>query len=536
MYRLFGERYEYDGLAVLQRHQALRQWQRVRRTLRRMLIVPVLLMAVLLLSSPSVVAPVALPAPRTAAVAPTIPPHLTRPQPALVASVPLSKTNLISDTGLAPTPPPADTRPTLPLSVTAYFAPDASSAVAATLLAGTRYGAVARAGWAWLQLATDTMPPLWVAVGDLGNPTLNLAALPNLSPPPADIAYPPTQLQAGESAPRTPAAALARFAPDAAAPLAHSIPAGTPYELWGRYQQGWMQADCAGYGMFWLEVAALGLQETDLAALPNHAPVVGYLAYTVQPGDTLAGIAALGSSDAGAIARLNRVADPLVIGRPLIVPVLAGGVAQLPATAEAIKWGSRERPYVALTVDVEYGDATPLLDVLRQYGVRATMFVTAGWAQAHPEQLRQMLADGHELGNHSVTHRDFRTLSDAEMIWELGETERIVQEASGGSTRPYFRPPYGGYDARVVQVAASQGYLTLFWGVDSQDSLRPYKTADYVVQMMTGSYAPAQMPGMITLSHCCAAHLPLPQALPAILANLQASGLEPRPLSEVLGN
>lgn len=534
MYRFSQAASSLEGNAVLARYTRLRRLRQMQHRLQRRVVALLLLLGAVLLSSPPTM-------PQVFAPAPAAPLPTPRPLPAGAAvlvrqTAPLSSTTTPTPTTTLPSATPVhDTRPTLPFSVTARFAPDAASPPAAPLPAGTRYGVLARAGWAWVQLATASTPPLWVATEELHNPTLNLAALPNLTPPPFSIAYPPEQVQAGEHTPRTPAAAAAYFAPDLAMPAAHSIPAGTPYELWGRYQQGWVQADIAGYGMLWLEVGALGVQETDLAALPNHAPTVGYLAYTVQAGDTLASIAALGGSDATAIASLNRVADPLVVGRPLIVPLLAGGVPQIASTANVIKWGNRERRYVALTVDVEYGDATAMLDVLRQHGVRATMFVLAGWAQAHPQQLCQMLADGHELGNHSVTHRDFRHLSDAEMIWELGETERIVQEACGGSTRPYFRPPYGGYDVRVVQVAATQGYLTLFWGVDSQDALLPYKSADYVTQMISGAYAPDQMPGMISLSHCCAAHLPLPQALPAILANLQAQGLEPRPLSEVLG-
>ncbi len=427
-----------------------------------------------------------------------------------------------------------DSRPTLPTTVTAYFAPAATGIPAAVLPPATRYSLVARAGWAWVQLTGDTFEQVWVATADLANPVLNLAVLPNLTPPPP-IAFPPGVVQPDETAPRTPAPVPARLVPSTEQAVVLTIPAGEPYELYGRNQQAWVQADVAGYGVYWIATADLGLGEADLGALPNYADVVGYAFYRVQAGDTLASIALAGGSDATAIATLNRIADPLVVGRPLIIPILAGGFNTLPGYAEIIKWGNREQPYVALTVDVEYGDASYLLNVLRQYGVQATMFVTAGWAQSNPDQLRQMVADGHELGNHSTTHRDFRFLSADEVVWELAETERIVHEITGSTTRPYFRPPYGEYTPAVLQLAASQGYLTLFWGIDTQDALRSAKSSEFVYNRMVNTFARDQMPGVITLSHCCAAHLPLPDALPAIISTYQAMGLELRPLSAVLG-
>ncbi len=427
-----------------------------------------------------------------------------------------------------------DTRPTLPTTVTAYFAPDPTSPPAAVLLPATRYSPVARAGWTWVQINGDTFGPVWVATADLANPVLNLAVLPNLTPPPP-IVFPPGMVQPNETAPRTPAPVAAQFAPGTEQAVVRTIPAGEPYELHGRNQHAWVQADVAGYGSYWIATTALGLGETDLSTLPNYADVLGYAFYRVQAGDTLAGIALAGGSDATAIAQLNRIADPLVVGRPLIIPILAGGFNTLPSYAELIKWGNREQPYVALTVDVEYGDVSYLLNVLRQHGVQATMFVTAGWAKSNPDHLRQMVADGHELGNHSATHRDFRFLSAEEMAWELAETERIVHEITGSTTRPYFRPPYGEYTPAVLQLAASQGYLTLFWGIDTQDALRPPKSPEFVYNRMVNTFAREQMPGVITLSHCCAAHLPLPDALPAIISTYQAMGLELRPLSAVLG-
>lgn len=129
-----------------------------------------------------------------------------------------------------------DPRPTLPTTVTAYFAPAATGIPAAVLPPATRYSLVARAGWAWVQLKGDTFEQVWVATADLANPVLNLAVLPNLTPPPP-IAFPPGVVQPSETAPRTLAPVAAQLVPGTGQAVVLTIPAGEPYELYGRNQQ-----------------------------------------------------------------------------------------------------------------------------------------------------------------------------------------------------------------------------------------------------------------------------------------------------------
>jgi peptidoglycan-N-acetylmuramic acid deacetylase len=149
--------------------------------------------------------------------------------------------------------------------------------------------------------------------------------------------------------------------------------------------------------------------------------------------------------------------------------------------------------------------------------------------------VRQMVADGHEVGNHSVTHPDFRTIDHERIAWELDETERIVQEVSGATTRPFFRPPFGGYDDRVLLSVADRGYLTVFWSLDAQDAIGPPKTADFLVQRVTGTFPSDQAAGTIVLAHCCGNRYPIAEALPAILEQFAAQGVRVCPLSEALG-
>jgi peptidoglycan/xylan/chitin deacetylase (PgdA/CDA1 family) len=144
-----------------------------------------------------------------------------------------------------------------------------------------------------------------------------------------------------------------------------------------------------------------------------------------------------------------------------------------------IERGNTSKRRVALTFDAG-ASGVPLpkiLAALCQAGIRSTFFLTGAWVQENPEGAKAIVADGHEIANHSTTHPDFTTLSDAEIVQELQTTEDIIQKAVGRSSRPYFRPPFGARDKRVLAAAWSVGYRGVYWTIDSGD-WREDATAD----------------------------------------------------------
>lgn len=102
-----------------------------------------------------------------------------------------------------------------------------------------------------------------------------------------------------------------------------------------------------------------------------------------------------------------------------------------------------------------------LLSVLRASGARATIFLDGRWAEANPQLLKTMAADGYELGTHAYSHSDLTTLSDEQIGDELERTEAIAIRLTGGSTRPWLRPPYQRFDDRVRRVVARHGFRCL---------------------------------------------------------------------------
>jgi peptidoglycan-N-acetylglucosamine deacetylase len=125
---------------------------------------------------------------------------------------------------------------------------------------------------------------------------------------------------------------------------------------------------------------------------------------------------------------------------------------------------------VAITFDGHLEDQfTPaVLDFLRDAGVSATFFVTGQWAERHPDWVQRMVAEGHVVGSHSYSAPDFTKLPDWAIDNELTWAEAAISAATGTSTKPLFRPPFGAQSARVNRLLGNHGYrYDVLWTVDS---------------------------------------------------------------------
>ncbi|RPF37416.1 bifunctional polysaccharide deacetylase/glycosyltransferase family 2 protein [Streptomyces sp. TLI_185] len=169
-------------------------------------------------------------------------------------------------------------------------------------------------------------------------------------------------------------------------------------------------------------------------------------------------------------------------GRDQAVPsrVTQGG----PVIANAATSPHTARPKgrtIALTFDDGPDPVwTPrILDVLRRNHVQATFFVVGTEVVAHPELVRRIVADGHQIGIHTFTHPDLARLAPWQRSLELRETQLAVTGATGVTTA-LLRPPYSsGNDAlddadwSVLKQADADGYVTVLSTQDAQDWQRP---------------------------------------------------------------
>ncbi len=271
---------------------------------------------------------------------------------------------------------------------------------------------------------------------------------------------------------------------------------------------------------------------------PTAAPQVSaYAGYLVVAGDTLESIAAAGGSSPELIAEYNRLPGAPQPGRALIVPQLDGAGATLAGQPLLVRKGPTAQPWVALTLDAGAGSepTADMLATLRAHKVTITFFLTGKWISENPDLTRQIVADGHEIANHTFSHPDMRNLSAEAIARELSDTEAALAEvAPGTSARPFFRPPYGAYDERVLTLAEANGYLPIYWTLDSLDSVGETKTPEFLLERVTGKLTPEQLRGAIILAHC--GSRPTADALPAILDRFAEMGFAVKKLSEVLAS
>jgi peptidoglycan/xylan/chitin deacetylase (PgdA/CDA1 family) len=126
--------------------------------------------------------------------------------------------------------------------------------------------------------------------------------------------------------------------------------------------------------------------------------------------------------------------------------------------------------YVGLTYDdgPSVSTTTELLEALSASGLRATMFNQGNNAQAHPDLVREQQDAGMWVGNHTFTHPHLPEISEASVLQEIADTQRVLTNITGQAPT-LFRPPYGETSDRVRRTASELDLLEVLWTVDSRD-------------------------------------------------------------------
>lgn len=189
-----------------------------------------------------------------------------------------------------------------------------------------------------------------------------------------------------------------------------------------------------------------------------------------------------------------------------------------PTGASYLTAGPRTRRVVALTFDDGPSSYTPgFLDVLRRKGVRGTFFMLGQQVGPNAALVRRMLADGHELANHTWSHPNV-SAGGSSASGQITSTANAIQAASG--FRPcHFRAPYGAVGPGLISLARTLGFATVQWDVDTNDWQLP--GADAVYARVVNNVRP----GSIVLMHDGGG--PRSQglaALPRIIDTLKARG------------
>lgn len=206
-------------------------------------------------------------------------------------------------------------------------------------------------------------------------------------------------------------------------------------------------------------------------------------------------------------------------------------LTQLPiVSAQQEVTGGNPEKGVAITFDCGpwvYSDrVNSILDALEERNLKVTFFVTGEFIRKNPEDFARIISEGHEIGNHSTTHPDFSTLSDAQIKYELDETERRANEF-GVSTKPLWRAPSGARSARVLVAASEEGFdPNVMWAVDSSDWID-----DVTPSVIESKILSAEL-GDIVVDHCNSWQTPL--VLRSVLDIFKERGVEIIPVSKLL--
>lgn len=161
---------------------------------------------------------------------------------------------------------------------------------------------------------------------------------------------------------------------------------------------------------------------------------------------------------------------------------------------------TEEDKVIYLTIDCGYGSSNTevLLDIFQQQDIKVTFFITNYFMEEEPEYVRRMVAEGHAVGNHSVTHADLTELSDEEIYSEIIGCEEMFYKITGTQMDLYFRPPEGAYSKRTMQITEDLGYKTIFWSLAYRDfDLKNQPGKEYVLD----HFATYHHNGAIPLMH-----------------------------------
>lgn len=170
-----------------------------------------------------------------------------------------------------------------------------------------------------------------------------------------------------------------------------------------------------------------------------------------------------------------------------------------------------------------------ILEILNRYEVKATFFMVGVNVLNYPDVARNVLAAGHEVGNHTFSHSHIAKLNQNEVMKEVGLCEDALEELC--EYRPHlFRPPEGAVNTYVEHCTEDQDYTLILWSLDTRDW--EHKNTEQIVQSVLSNISP----GDIILMHdYIGRQSHTPEALEILLPRLMELGYEPVTVSQLLG-
>ncbi len=188
-----------------------------------------------------------------------------------------------------------------------------------------------------------------------------------------------------------------------------------------------------------------------------------------------------------------------------------------------------DKKQVAISFDAAWGNEQTqgLLDCLDTYQVKASFFLTGGWIEKYPEDVKNIYKAGHDLGNHSETHKQMSQLSKDECLQELKTPHDKIKQLVGIDIK-LFRPPFGDYNNTLLESTDEMNYYCIQWDIDSLD-WKDYDAKTITNRVLNDKHLGN---GSIILFHNGGKHTL--EALPSVIKGLQEKGYELVKISDLI--
>ncbi len=187
----------------------------------------------------------------------------------------------------------------------------------------------------------------------------------------------------------------------------------------------------------------------------------------------------------------------------------------------------KKEKVLSISFDAAWGNeqTQTLLDILKDNNVKSTFFLVGMWVDKYPESVKAISDAGHDVGNHSDTHPHLPQLTDEKITAQIEDCNNKIEKITG--KRPIlFRPPYGDYNNKVVEITNNLKMYCIQWDVDSLDWKDPTPNE------MQNRIKTKIKPGSVILMHNGAKNTPT--ALPMILKTIKEEGYTIVPISELI--
>ncbi len=221
-----------------------------------------------------------------------------------------------------------------------------------------------------------------------------------------------------------------------------------------------------------------------------------------------------------------------------VIGVFALGVNYMPNAVSVTNSSTKKLPIycvdtdkrqVAISFDVTGGNeqTKDILDCLAHYNVNASFFLSGDWIDQYGDDVKSIVAAGHDVGNHGQNHKQMSGLGKSACMTQIKEVHDKVKSLTG-QDMILFRPPYGDYDNELITACNELHYYCIRWNIDSMD-WKDYDAKSIVNCILKDRQLSN---GSIILMHNGGKHTL--EALPKLIERLKAKGFEIVPVSQLI--